>query len=136
MSAYTTSKGAVVTLTEALSIELRKRHIRVNAFAPGVLKTGFMNAALDAAPETVDEELLAVASAVGSSGDQTPINLDANQAELISFLISNESAWLTGKLVSARWDTVTSLKARREHLVGTSLLNLRRIDGTLFDEAK
>jgi hypothetical protein len=61
------------------------------------------------------------------------------QAELISFVISNESAWLTGKLVSARWDTVTSLKSRceqTEQLVETSLLNLRRIDGTLFDETK
>jgi NAD(P)-dependent dehydrogenase (short-subunit alcohol dehydrogenase family) len=136
ISAYTTSKGAVVALTEALATELEGRRVRVNAMAPGVLTTGFMDAVLEAAPGVVGESLRANAFAVRPSGGRASIELDANLAELMTFLVSNESAWLTGKLVSARWDTVASLNSSRERLTRTSLLNLRRIDDTLFAEAE
>jgi len=38
-SAYCASKGAVIQLTRALSVDLIKHHIRVNAVAPGWFKT-------------------------------------------------------------------------------------------------
>jgi NAD(P)-dependent dehydrogenase (short-subunit alcohol dehydrogenase family) len=136
ISAYTTSKGAVVALTEALATELEGRRVRVNAMAPGVLTTGFMDSVLEAAPGVVGESLRANAFALRPSGDRASIELDANLAELMTFLVSDESAWLTGKLVSARWDTVASLNSSRERLTRTSLLNLRRIDDTLFAEAE
>ncbi len=134
ISAYTTSKGALVTLTEALSKELAGRRIRVNAIAPGGLATGFMDPVLDAAPGTVEESLRGVASALRPTEASAPIELDANLAELMSFLVSSESDWLTGKLLSARWDNVASLTKDRERLESTSLLNLRRIDDTMFGE--
>jgi NAD(P)-dependent dehydrogenase (short-subunit alcohol dehydrogenase family) len=134
ISAYTTSKGAIVTLTEALSKELAARGVRVNAIAPGGLSTGFMDPVLDAAPGSIDDSLRDVAVALKPAGEPEPIELDANLATLLSFLVSSESAWLTGKLLSARWETVESLTANRERLMNTSLLNLRRIDDTLFAE--
>jgi NAD(P)-dependent dehydrogenase (short-subunit alcohol dehydrogenase family) len=136
ISAYTTSKGALVTLTEALSKELAARQVRVNAIAPGGLTTGFMDPVLNAPPGAVDDSLRAVASTLQPLGDPPPIELDANLAELLTFLVSNESAWLTGKLLSARWDSVTSLRESKETLANTSLLNLRRIDDALFTETE
>lgn len=136
ISAYASSKGAVVTLTEALAMELRGRRVRVNALAPGVLKTGFMDSVLEAEPGVVDERLHAIAAAVRPSGGSARVELDPNLAELISFLISNESDWITGKLVSARWDSVASLSTSRERLVRSSLLNVRRIDDNMFVEAE
>jgi 3-oxoacyl-[acyl-carrier protein] reductase len=134
ISAYTTSKGALVTLTEALSKEFEHRGIRVNAIAPGGLATGFMDPVLDAAPGFVDESLRDMAAALRPEDDSPPIALDANLADLMSFLISGESSWLTGKLLSARWDNVASLIEHRDRLMTTSLLNLRRIDDTMFAE--
>jgi 3-oxoacyl-[acyl-carrier protein] reductase len=136
ISAYTTSKGAIVTLTEALAKELEGRHVRVNAIAPGGLTTGFMDPVLDAAPGLVDESLRAVAADLRPAHDAPRIELDANLAELMSFLVSQESAWLTGKLLSARWDSVASLVAGKERLTSTSLLNVRRIDDTMFAETE
>lgn len=40
MAAYTAAKAAVAGLTRALARELRDDHIRVNAVAPGTMKTG------------------------------------------------------------------------------------------------
>ncbi|MGO9876938.1 MAG: SDR family NAD(P)-dependent oxidoreductase [Acidimicrobiia bacterium] len=136
ISAYTTSKGALVTLTEALSKELHGRGVRVNAIAPGGLATGFMDPVLQAAPGTVEDSLRAVASALLPATNATPIQLDASFAELLTFLVSSESEWLTGKLLSVRWDNVASLRESRELLARTSLLNLRRIDDALFTEVQ
>ena len=136
ISAYTTSKGAVVALTEALAKELAGRGVRVNAIAPGGLTTGFMDPVLEAAPGLVDDGVRAAAAALRAPGDAAPIVLDANLGELMSFLVSDESAWLTGKLLSARWDNVASLVANKERLIRTSLLNLRRIDDALFAETE
>ncbi len=134
ISAYTTTKGALVTLTEALAKELAARNIRVNAIAPGGLATGFMDPAIDTAPGVVDDSLRAMALALRPAGEPTAIELDANLVELMSFLVSNESSWLTGKLLSARWDNVAALTASRDQLATTSRLNLRRIDDTMFAE--
>ena len=52
--AYATSKHAVCGLTEALALEGRPQDIRVNAIAPGTMRTGMM-AALGLSPQTTPE---------------------------------------------------------------------------------
>ena len=58
-SAYSTSKLAVVRLTENLAEELKAYGISVNVVAPGAVNTKILDDALDAGKELVGEELYA-----------------------------------------------------------------------------
>jgi NAD(P)-dependent dehydrogenase (short-subunit alcohol dehydrogenase family) len=138
VSAYTASKAAVAVLTESLARELADE-ITVNAVAPGAQPTAFADEVLRVGPEQAGRELHEAtirdqATANQATADQaTRPPLDAFLS-LVDFLLSPESAWLTGKLLSARWDRVEAIVDARERLAGTSLLTLRRIDDTMFAE--
>ena len=129
VSAYTASKAAVDVLTEVLAPELIGDNITINAVAPGPAPTTFLDDALRAGPELAGRELHDAAL----RNRDTPECFDPFFA-LVDFLLADESSWLTGKLLSARWDRVDDLRARRDQLVGGSLLTLRRIDDALFTE--
>lgn len=72
-SAYAASKHAIVGLTEALSIDGRTHGIRVNAVAPGTIKTA-MTDALGLEPKTQPDQLAPTVAFL----------LDRQQSELIS----------------------------------------------------
>jgi 3-oxoacyl-[acyl-carrier protein] reductase len=135
IGAYTTAKAGVVMLTETLARELLPLAVRVNAIAPGPLPTGFLRPVLDAGPGAVSEDLFATATALGASATDDLEGVDERLTSLLLFLLSDESSWLTGKLVSVRWESVERLRAAKEQIRKTSLLTLRRIDGTLFCES-
>ncbi len=54
--AYATSKHAIVGLTEALALEGKPHGIRVNAVAPGTMRTA-MTEALGMTPRTTPEQI-------------------------------------------------------------------------------
>jgi NAD(P)-dependent dehydrogenase (short-subunit alcohol dehydrogenase family) len=128
VSAYTASKAAVAVLTESLARELAGE-ITVNAVAPGAQPTTFADEVLRVGPERAGRELHE--ATIRDQATSPP--LDAFLS-LVDFLLSPESAWLTGKLLSAQWDRVEAIVDARERLAGTSLLTLRRIDDTMFAE--
>lgn len=85
-SAYAASKGAVMTFTRAMAKELGPKNIRVNAVAPGMIATSFHDRF------TKDEVRERVAAG-------TPLKREGNAdevADLIAYLASNESSFLTG----------------------------------------
>jgi NAD(P)-dependent dehydrogenase (short-subunit alcohol dehydrogenase family) len=129
VSAYTASKGAVSVLTEVLARELASDAITVNAVAPGPQPTAFLEDVLRAGPEVAGPELYRTTI----QNTEQPESLE-NFFALVDYLVAAESDWLTGKLLSVRWDHVNDLRARRDQLVGTSLLTLRRIDDEMFCE--
>jgi len=129
LSAYLTAKAGLVALTEALARELVPAGIRVNAIAPGPMPTAFVQEILDAGAEGAGTELF----------EATVANLQLDGGadaflDLLEFVLSDESAWLTGRLLSARWDSPADLRARRAEIEQSSLLQLRRIDGSRFRE--
>jgi glucose 1-dehydrogenase len=93
-SAYCASKAGVAMLTKAMALELGPLGIRVNAVAPGWIRTG-MN------PLDDPEELARLGAEIplGRIGDP------ADVAAAISMLLSDDAAYVTGTtlLVDGGW---------------------------------
>lgn len=127
--AYATSKAALVRLTENLSRELAADGVRVNAVAPGFVRTAMHDATLAAGPEAVGAEYYEKTKKLVESGGGDPPEL---AAELCRFLLSEESVGITGKLISARWDPWQEADFQRRLREESDLATLRRIDDQFF----
>jgi NAD(P)-dependent dehydrogenase (short-subunit alcohol dehydrogenase family) len=89
---YSASKGALVALVRAASLDLARHGIRINAVAPGMIRTRM------SAPLTED------ASAAAHFLDNVPLGRFGEPediASVVRFLASEESAYVTGTLVVA-----------------------------------
>lgn len=89
--AYAASKAAIDSMTLSMAAALGPRKIRVNAIAPGVVKTDMMAAGLD--NEEFVKGRLAV-TALKAIGEPADI------ASVASFLASEEARWITGERIS------------------------------------
>jgi NAD(P)-dependent dehydrogenase (short-subunit alcohol dehydrogenase family) len=97
-AAYCAAKGAVVSLTRSMAIDLAPRHIRVNAICPGTVFTPLMEPMLRARGDGDIEVGLAktvVKYPVGRLG--TPEEI----ARVALFLASEDASFLTGSIVTA-----------------------------------
>jgi 3-oxoacyl-[acyl-carrier protein] reductase len=84
--AYSSAKGAVLTMTKGLAKELGPKGIRVNCISPGMINTTFHNTF------TKDEVRKNVAAA-------TPLRREGEAgevADLALYLVSNASSFITG----------------------------------------
>lgn len=85
--AYAMTKAAVISMTKTLAVELAGANIRVNAIAPGFIKTKFASAIVD------DKDLLA------DVVRRTPLGRVGDPAEIAGgalYLASDEASYLTG----------------------------------------
>lgn len=129
--AYLASKAAVVRLAENLAAELAGLGVRVNAVAPGFVVTDIHRATLAAGPDAAGADFYArTVKAMAEGG--FPV---AEVASLVAFLISPESAPLTGRFISARWDQWRD-SAWLAQVTRPDMLTMRRIDGSLFTPAE
>ena len=88
-SAYSTSKGAVMTFTRSMAKELGPSNIRVNCVCPGMISTTFHDTF------TKDEVRTNVAAG-------TPLRREGQArevADLVAYLASSESSFITGASV-------------------------------------
>lgn len=85
-SMYAASKGAVTTYTRSMAKELGPRGIRVNAVCPGLIATTFHDRFTK--PEV--RSMVANATPLRREGEAAEI------AELIAYLASDESSFITG----------------------------------------
>ncbi|MDX2373679.1 SDR family oxidoreductase [Psychrobacter sp. PP-21] len=88
---YCATKGAVEQLTRIFSKEVGERNITVNAVSPGPTDTELFNQGK--ADETIEN--LAGMSPFNRIGE--PIDI----ARVVSFLVSEEAAWMTGQNIGA-----------------------------------
>ncbi|MHB8532371.1 MAG: SDR family NAD(P)-dependent oxidoreductase, partial [Solirubrobacteraceae bacterium] len=114
LSAYATSKAAVIRFAETLAEELRGARVDVNAIAPGALNTRMLDEILTAGPGPVGAAFYAEAQQQAASGG-TPLE---RGAALAVWLASAASDGISGKLLSAPWDPWAQLPERRGYLAG------------------
>lgn len=123
ISAYATSKAAVVRLTETIAMECKDFHIDVNAIAPGALNTRLLDEILEAGESVVGKPFYEKALKQKASGG-TPLELGA---DLCAYLASDVSNGITGKLISAQWDKWNNLHKVKDELMASDVYTLKRI---------
>jgi 3-oxoacyl-[acyl-carrier protein] reductase len=91
VTAYNATKGAVMTLTRGLAVEVAPFKIRVNAVNPVAAETGFMKTALgiDKLPDEFRKQLTATVP-LGRLSEPRDV------AAAVLFLASDEAEFLTG----------------------------------------
>ena len=92
VGAYSVAKAGIIMLTQQLAIELGEYGIRVNAIAPGMVKTD-MNTEIRSSPEV--EQQFARKMVLGRLGEPTDISKTA------LFLASDSSDHITGQTIVA-----------------------------------
>lgn len=88
ISAYSTSKGALVSLAKALALELAREGIRVNCVAPGVVRTRMA----EGAEQMLTPEQYQAIEALHPMGTGTTRDV----AHALAFLIADTGRWITG----------------------------------------
>ncbi|MBE6065612.1 3-oxoacyl-[acyl-carrier-protein] reductase [Clostridium cochlearium] len=86
---YAAAKAGVIGLTKSLARELASRSINVNAIAPGFIETDMTNALSDKAKENIINSI--PLKRVGKAEDV---------AELVAFLASDNSSYITGQVIN------------------------------------
>lgn len=92
VSSYAASKGAIVSMTKSLALELAPEGIRVNCVCPGVVVTPMTQTLRDKVGEV----------AFANIKDAHPLGLGTAEdvAAAVRFLLSAEAKWITGTALS------------------------------------
>ncbi len=129
ISAYSTSKAAVVRFTEIISEEVKDYNIQINSIAPGAVNTRLLDQVLKAG-DKVDKKFLENAKKQKEAGGTPPEKV----AQLVLYLASDDSDGITGKLISAVWDDYQNFKNSLDEIKSTSIYTLRRVDNLKYKE--
>lgn len=89
--AYSSTKGAVITITKSAAKELAPMNIRVNAVAPGIVKTERFEELYEATGDKINERIEKIA--IGRLG--TPQDI----ANAVAFLASDRASYISGQIL-------------------------------------
>jgi NAD(P)-dependent dehydrogenase (short-subunit alcohol dehydrogenase family) len=120
MSAYVTSKTALIRLTEHIDAEVAEQGVHVFAIQPGTVRTAMADTLLNSGEA---RRWIPFLADVFERGQDVP---PERAAELVVFLASGRADALSGKFLAVEWD-VPGLAAKAEKLSGTDTLSLRLI---------
>ncbi|MCF1503795.1 SDR family NAD(P)-dependent oxidoreductase [Afifella sp. H1R] len=90
---YAASKGAIAQLTKVIAVEYGDRGIRANAVLPGVIETDIL--------EDIVPDSRATLASYGAAHPLGRVGQPQDIAEVVAFLASPASAFMTGTLVTA-----------------------------------
>lgn len=89
--AYSSTKGAVITITKSAAKELAPMNIRVNAVAPGIVRTERFEELYEVTGDKINERIEKIA--LGRLG--TPQDI----ANAVSFLASDRASYISGQIL-------------------------------------
>lgn len=92
VSTYSATKHAVVGLTKSAALDYAAQNIRINAVAPGAIKTDIIQQQIDMG--TYNEEMIIAMEPMGRMGKAQEI------ANGITWLCSDEASFVTGTILS------------------------------------
>lgn len=88
LSAYSASKGALISASRVMALELAKKRIRVNTISPGTILTPMVQDALNELPLEIREQRL--------SGFPLGLGDVSDVSNACVFLLSEAARWITG----------------------------------------
>jgi len=90
-AAYSSSKGAIDTLTRTMAFDLAQNNIRVNCVVPGAIDTPLLRGSINDSPDpAATEKFLGSKSVFGRMGTSEEV------ANVMYFLASDEASFVTG----------------------------------------
>lgn len=89
VSAYSASKGAIISTTRVMALELAKKRIRVNSISPGTVLTPLIQRCFSKLDEDTYKERV--------SGFPLGIGEPTDISTSVIFLLSDASKWITGQ---------------------------------------
>ena len=90
-AAYSSSKGAIDTLTRSMAFDLAHHHIRVNCVAPGAIDTPLLRGSINDSPDPAETERF-----LGSKSVFNRMGTSEEVANVMYFLASEEASFVTG----------------------------------------
>jgi len=98
--AYAVAKAGVVMLTKVMAKELAGAGIRVNAICPGVIQTDFTDWRFKLEADILDSTVEAHKAEMLKSIPMGRLGTAAEVADLVAFLASAQSAYITGQAIN------------------------------------
>ena len=110
LTAYGASKSALNTAIKTLSIELASKKIRVNGIAPGYVDTEMNSSIKEKLPKGAYERIL----------NEHPLGIGEPRdiSNLVVFLLSDESKWISGTTIPNRWGIFSKIDFMQLIIVG------------------
>ena len=122
ISAYCSSKAAVVRLTECLALELADANVQVNALGPGGIHTRLVEEMQEDAAASGSDEIYDQSRNVTSGGGESLERV----ADLAVFLAGDQAGTLSGRLVSTR-DGLPTMPSRIPEIMTSDAYLLRLV---------
>ena len=105
---YAATKAAVLSLTRTFAFEFAKKGVRVNAICPGLIETPMQTRVSEGLAK---DQNLRIEDVIQKRVEMVPLNRFGTSLEcanLIIFLLSSESSYMTGQAINISGGWVTS----------------------------